>query len=140
VSVRWDGWNVVQDTISDKQKAGPPLVAVLWAQAWNPPSLHAAESLETIRSNGQVGGVQVFIVDKDKELQKAMEFEIVACPSLVMYWKGEIVTVRRTFRADAVKYTGSVTKETWQAILEEGLKAGARYDEGETFLRATYEH
>lgn len=31
-------------------------------------------------------------------------------------------------------------QETWQAILEEGLKAGARYDEGETFLRATYEH
>mmetsp|Transcript_24722 Transcript_24722/g.34077 ORF Transcript_24722/g.34077 Transcript_24722/m.34077 type:complete len:143 (+) Transcript_24722:131-559(+) len=140
-SVIWDKWEVVNDTINEKGQGQFPLVVVLWAQTWNPPALNAAESLEEIRSSdGVASTAQVFIIDKDQCPQKALEYEITTCPSLLMFWKGDLITVRRCFQADANKYVGSVSKETWLQILEEGKAAGEKYDKGDTFLRACFDH
>jgi len=136
---RWDNWEVVQDAIS-AQAQGMDMIAVLWAQPWNPAGIHASQCFETIRKSGNIGNAQLFIVDKDNNLQKALEFEVIACPTLLMFWKGELITIRRCFRNDSSKYVGSVKKETWLEILKEGQEAGLKYDEGETFLRAFFEH
>uniref|UniRef100_A0A7S0MVG5 Thioredoxin domain-containing protein n=1 Tax=Pyramimonas obovata TaxID=1411642 RepID=A0A7S0MVG5_9CHLO len=138
--IRWDSWEVVQDAISARAQGTVNLVVVLWGQTWNPTGLHAAQCFEAIRQSGKLDDTQIFIVDKDKNLQKALEFEVVTCPSLLMYWKGENITIRRCFRNDTNKYVGSVKQETWVEILKEGREAGLKYDQGETFLRAFFEH
>lgn len=43
----WDSWEPVQEALSEGRagKGLCPLVAVMWAQKWNPPALSAAESV-----------------------------------------------------------------------------------------------
>jgi hypothetical protein len=48
--------------------------------------------LETLRSKGE-SGLQIFVVDKDEHAAKALEFDIVACPALCMFWKGTCHTL-----------------------------------------------
>lgn len=48
--------------------------------------------LESLRSKGE-SGLQIFIVDKDESASKALEFDIVACPALIMFWKGTSPTL-----------------------------------------------
>jgi hypothetical protein len=48
--------------------------------------------LETLRSKGE-SGLQIFIVDKDEHAAKALEFDIVASPALMLFWKGTYITL-----------------------------------------------
>ena len=43
----WDSWEMVQEALSEGRagKGLCPMVAVMWAQKWNPPALSAAESV-----------------------------------------------------------------------------------------------
>lgn len=139
MAVSWDRWESVQEALVQRSDEAFPLVAVLWAQSWNPPSVNSAESLERIRTDGLVSNVQVFIIDIDQHPEKAMEYDITCTPALCMLWKGEQISVRRCFRADSNKFVGSVKEAKWIQVLQEGQRAGKLYDDGETFLRACLE-
>jgi hypothetical protein len=50
--------------------------------------------MEALRTKGAEPGLQIFIVEKDENATKALEFDIVACPALLLFWKGPRPTSR----------------------------------------------
>jgi len=125
--IKFDKWEQVEAAIkkssidADKSSGGGRLVSVLFAQSWNPPSLHMAKEFEKLRkaaTTGKTAVTTMFIVDLDTEVAKAAEKGVVSGPAMLFFVGGEALTIRRPGWADDDKFVGSCSKENLMELLQ----------------------
>eukprot|EP00727_Mastigamoeba_balamuthi_P012820 m51a1_g8160 hypothetical protein (115) ;mRNA; f:66560-67176 len=80
---QWDTWPQVDEAIA---KADLPLVIACMAQAWSPPSMHAARALSEIRASDEIKFARILVVDADHEVPKAFDLRVSSTPAVFFFW------------------------------------------------------
>jgi len=73
MAVQWDTWNTADNLIKQGQESGPRLVVVCFAHKWNPPAMHSATALNTLRNSGRIPHAALVLLDADAEQLKCTE-------------------------------------------------------------------
>ena len=145
--VRWDSWDSVDEAIkatstsstgdraSDSQSTSDSngsvgkretngIVAILFAVPWSPTSLYTAESLEKARQAGELSKIQMFIVNADMIIAKALELGIESpLPTMVVYSRGQLLRWRRPSKETSIRINSCVTRKNMNAILRGAFEA-----------------
>ena len=99
--------------------AAQRLVVVAFIDTWAPPAHATAVSLEAARAHVH-GFASIFVVDATAEWDAAQAHGIVTTPSILFFWDGQLVTVRREALSppwDEDKYVGYASEEQLIAMI-----------------------
>ena len=127
-------WGEVEAALSQRDQAAtegkaelhepsPPLVLVLFAHAWDPGSLHAAG---LVRDLGERGRATCFVVEGEDGPEAAARTEhgVRVSPTIVLFWRGAPMRVRRPGWADDAKVVGAVERGRLDDLVRAAERAG----------------
>ena len=87
----------------------PRLVVVCFADAWAPPAMATASTVQAVRSGGEVGAIaNLFVLDAFEERERAWELSVTSTPATFFWWDGHLLPVRRPGWEDDNKICGAL--------------------------------
>eukprot|EP00033_Pygsuia_biforma_P000989 GCRY01001133.1.p1 GENE.GCRY01001133.1~~GCRY01001133.1.p1 ORF type:complete len:137 (-),score=24.67 GCRY01001133.1:305-715(-) len=110
MAIQWNTWEQVK-TALNAQENNSLLVVCVFVQSWFPPSLRMVEDIMEIKESGVASFADIFVLDADAEIETSFNLGVRSTPSLVLYWKGKPMILRRCDRDDHPVFVGSLIKD-----------------------------
>eukprot|EP00823_Brevimastigomonas_motovehiculus_P001525 TRINITY_DN12079_c0_g1_i1.p1 TRINITY_DN12079_c0_g1~~TRINITY_DN12079_c0_g1_i1.p1 ORF type:complete len:139 (-),score=13.88 TRINITY_DN12079_c0_g1_i1:394-810(-) len=124
--IKFDRWADAESALkktNQKSKDYVPLLAILFANTWNPTALYVAKELDKLRKETKYA--HIFIIDSEEAQTACQLFKLTAAPSLMLFLDDKPFTIRRSDWADDDKFVGSISKTNLVEILQYAKSAAS---------------
>ena len=89
------------------------LVIAFFFRPWLPSSLATKAIVERVEASGKLSGfAKFFLINADKDRSGCTKLGVSSCPTLMLFWDGKPVTLRRPGWDDSLQLVGPFTEET----------------------------
>ena len=93
------------------------LAIAFFFRPWLPHSMFSKSIVEKVHDSGKLSGfAKFFIINADKERQGCAKLGVGSCPSLMLFWAGKPITLRRSGWDDSLQLVGPFTEENLVSI------------------------